>query len=37
VLRDVPPAERCRCDQEKESRPKPGSQPRAWLRGLFRK
>lgn len=37
VLHDVPPAERCRCGQGKESRAKPGSPRRSWLRGLFRK
>jgi len=39
VLRDVPPAERCRCREEgaKTAKPKGEGERRSWLRGLLGK
>lgn len=37
VLRDVPPAERCHCKEQKSPGAKPGAERRSWLRNLFAK
>ena len=37
VLRDVPPAERCRCHEKSVSKADGSAEPKSWLRDLFRK
>ena len=39
VLGDVPPADRCRCDEEPVRQPEraPSARPRSWLRTLLGK